>query len=280
MAERRKELRVKLQIPIAALCDIDQTKVSGSRLTSFGGDVCLVQKRSTIGSTRCQKANIRHLGLRGINSSAVISRDDAAAFGRIRKVQHLLKIVELPGFVPKGKYRLTIRQGGMTMLNENSGDANGKSEISFINRNEYLSVETVDGGVSALWTSGLSADIAVDLMASRAGAPLLNEVGLIGVHEDGETRTGRGTPADILEYVHSETSNVEFFRIPFQNFDIFWSSHANGILEDSESMTEVAVIGPSVDRRTITALLSETGSKSISANPGAIATKIKLMNSL
>ena len=48
-------------------------------------------KKSTIGCTQTQKDTVRCLGLRKINSQAVVA-DNPANRGQILKVQHLLEV--------------------------------------------------------------------------------------------------------------------------------------------------------------------------------------------
>lgn len=48
-------------------------------------------KRSTIGCTQTQKDTVRCLGLRKLNSEAVVT-DNPANRGQIFKVQHLLEV--------------------------------------------------------------------------------------------------------------------------------------------------------------------------------------------
>jgi large subunit ribosomal protein L30 len=59
------------------------------------GQIKITLRRSAIGSTPKQRAVLRGLGLRRINSS-VLRPDDSAIRGMVRKVIHLVEVQEVP----------------------------------------------------------------------------------------------------------------------------------------------------------------------------------------
>ena len=61
----------------------------------MNGQIKITLRRSAIGSTPKQRAVLRGLGLRRINSS-VLRPDDSAIRGMVRKVIHLVEVQEVP----------------------------------------------------------------------------------------------------------------------------------------------------------------------------------------
>lgn len=67
-------------------------KTPAAKKTISGRSFTVTLKRSLIGCTVTQKETVRCLGLRRVNSSAVVA-DSPATRGQITKVQHLLNVV-------------------------------------------------------------------------------------------------------------------------------------------------------------------------------------------
>lgn len=254
-------------IAVEYLHAFDRTFVNTNRVHSFGGDLLVQRARSLSGRKSKFRQSASDLHLRRIGEGCIIDANDACALGKIKKMQHLLRVIPLPSYVPPGKFRLAYWSTGMIFVHESYQNSKAVGESCVVGAAEYLKIESTFDKASITWSSELGIGDALSRIHAIAGDPVAEASGYVSLREYGESSAGEGRVEDIVQYVEHYGENVLFAFVPHENFDVVWGGRQARLVSSDVPYTQIGIISKrGIGAEVLNRILMDTASPAVSSD--------------
>lgn len=252
---------------------------SGTKVHSFGGDILVIRTRGLAGSNykdkRTQTAADLHL--RKIGQVCIISQNDAVLYGKVREIQHLLQIMPLPDFVPRGKFEISTWGLGIIMTREKFQNGNNQAKSVTIAGDEFVQISKSPESVSATWSSDLSLTEAISNLSSICGKPKNEGKGYLSIVEDGESYHGEILMNELMPYLDENPQNVKFVRLALVGANFSWRSSRKRFITSKVSHSEIGLKFYDLSYRSeLIDALSLSGTDEVRSKTGNIAKLLEM----
>ncbi|AFM19029.1 ribosomal protein L30/L7E [Mycolicibacterium chubuense NBB4] len=240
------------------------------RVAGRAGNAIVIQVKSGIGMRDHREQSLASLGLRGIDSAALVDINLGSTRGNIAVVHDAVRVITLKEPAWKQTRRSLQTRGGRVMVEHiKYGSSRQPGDLLRTDRKQYWYAELSRRAVSMAWSTSNSASDTITSILESLGPDDSGTGRIIRKTQDGE-EIGEGSIAEVIDSLQeSDGVTVEYVQVCLAGLSISWKQPFKRFVDSREDLGEIAVSVPRNEalrsHGVLTRLIASTATSEIKA---------------